>query len=76
MKQFAHFGWWLSRQFDASSSLSQAVRTVVLHRHRNPGICANLARKPPAVEMRKRFAFPTRLRRSREYWRKIVLTDR
>jgi hypothetical protein len=29
MKQFAHFGARISRQFDASSSLSQAARTVV-----------------------------------------------
>jgi hypothetical protein len=44
----AHFGVRLSRQLDASFSLSQAVRTGVLHRHRNPEICANLARNPHA----------------------------
>jgi hypothetical protein len=43
-----HFGVRFSRQLDASFSLSQAVRTVVLHRRRNPEICANLARNPPA----------------------------
>jgi hypothetical protein len=70
MYQFAHFGWWLSRQLDASSGLSQAAHTVVLRRLRNPGICANLARNLSAVEMRKRSAFPNRLRRIQEYWRK------
>jgi hypothetical protein len=44
----AHFGVRLSRQFAASSSLSQAARTVVQRHLRNPEICANLTQNSPA----------------------------
>jgi hypothetical protein len=42
MNIVAHFGVWLSRQFDASSNLSRTARTGVLRHPRNPEICANL----------------------------------
>jgi hypothetical protein len=48
MNVVVHFGGRLSRQLDASFSLSQAARTRVQRRRRNPAICANLARNPPA----------------------------
>jgi len=48
MKVVVHFGGWLSRQFVASSSLSRAARTALQRHPRNPEICANLTRKPPA----------------------------
>jgi hypothetical protein len=44
----AHFGWRLSRQFDASSSLSQAARTVVLRRH--PSFASRLRRTSEILE--------------------------